>query len=164
MEKPNWEPRGGPNVTALHPWPSLITQSWDALLWSKGVPASVSMPGSTSSSRGPDHVHHYEGASVVTEPRGNHMWANNQLWHSHHSQRHLRTCILPVNSQIRRVAWPCVDTVGQICWCYCHCLNKDKADNDQGDTSLNIIISLTLINPVAHSQGKLSNHKVVLDN
>ena len=37
--------------------------------WSKGVPASTSMPGGISSSRGPDPAHHYKVASAVTEPR-----------------------------------------------------------------------------------------------
>ena len=37
--------------------------------WSKEVPASTSMPGVISSSRGPDPAHHYKVASVVTEPR-----------------------------------------------------------------------------------------------
>ena len=29
MEKPNWEPWGGPSVTALDPWPELTTQLWN---------------------------------------------------------------------------------------------------------------------------------------
>lgn len=37
--------------------------------WSKGVPASTSMPGGISGSRGPDPAHHCKVASVVTDPR-----------------------------------------------------------------------------------------------
>ena len=29
IEKPNWEPWGGPSVTAVDPWPALTTQLWN---------------------------------------------------------------------------------------------------------------------------------------
>ena len=36
----------------------------------KVVPASIFMPGGTSSSIGPDHANHYKVGSAVMEPRG----------------------------------------------------------------------------------------------
>ena len=51
------------------PLTCIFTQPWKPQTWNKGIPASTSMPGGISSSRGPDPAHHYKVASVVTEPR-----------------------------------------------------------------------------------------------
>ena len=59
-----WSQRG-----CSGPLTCIFTQPWEPQTWSKGIPASTSMPRGISSSRGPDPAHHCKVASVVTEPR-----------------------------------------------------------------------------------------------
>ena len=87
----------------------------------KVVPASIFMPGGTSSSIGPDHANHYKVGSAVMELRGSiggltaksdTVISVKSTSGSHSSSDILH--ILLVSSQILRVVWPYVETVSHM--------------------------------------------------
>ena len=147
MDKPNREPRGGPSVSALDPWPVLITQPWNP---SHGARGSLHLCPCLEvlAARNPDHAHHYKVGSEVMEPRASigELIANfgtaislKAPWDFHPPGEvtYSESC-MALYRQCR-----------SFCWCYFHCWNKEKMLSSRRDFIAlgDITISLIGIKP-----------------
>lgn len=101
--------------------------SWGPSQLDQGVLASIFIPKDVlAAPEGPDHANHYKAGSVVTEPRAS-IGGLTANFGTIISVKGTLGLISSWSAHVLRIVWLCVDTVGRICWCYCHCLNKDKS-------------------------------------